>query len=107
MDRRVDRPGGRPRRLARAGLRGQDVHALGAERDGVRDRRVVDDPAVDQPPVADGHRRKDARDRGRGDDGVDCDPRREQNLVTGDHVVGDDVQGRGGVAEVLVLDVPA
>jgi hypothetical protein len=61
--------------MARARLRGQDVYALGAERDGVGDRRVVRDTAVDQTPVADGHRRKDTRDRGRRDDGVDRGPR--------------------------------
>jgi hypothetical protein len=58
VDRSVDRPDGRPSELARARLRGQDVDALGTERDGVGDRRVVHNTAVDQTPVADGHRRK-------------------------------------------------
>jgi hypothetical protein len=63
---------GTGRRRERAGVPGgQHVDLSGAERDGLRDRGVVGDAAVDELTAGPAHRWEHARDRGAGHDGVE------------------------------------
>jgi len=66
-----DRGPGRALQAAVAGvLGGQHVDAPGAERDGVRDRGVIGDPAVGEEPAAPADGRQHAGDGRGGEHGV-------------------------------------
>ena len=100
--------GERPRGqlVERAGVAGREhVDALGAERDRVRDRRVVRHAAVHQRAVPPRHRRQDAGHAALAEHGLEDRPGREPELLAGEDVDGDDVQRDRQVLEARGLDV--
>ena len=107
LDGRVERAGrdagGSTVRL----LRRQHVDALGAELDGVGDRRVVDHASIDEPLFTDRDRGEYPWDRRRRGDGVDCGACREAHLPPLEQVERDQMERNRRIGEVPKLDVPA
>ena len=84
---------------------GEHIDPLCAQLDGVRDRRVVQDPAVDQAPFPDWNRGKQSRDRRGRADGVHRRTSGQQHLAPLDHVERQHVQRSSRVSEVVKLEV--
>ena len=107
VHRGLDRAVGRARQAAVArALGGQHVDAFGPERDGVRDRGIVGDPAVDQETAAPGDRRQHPGDCRGGEHGVGQRAVRQAHLGPGQQVKGDQVQWDGRLLQPLKLQVP-
>jgi hypothetical protein len=86
---------------------GEDVDLVRPELDGMGDRRVVGDAAVDQVHAAPRHRLEDARDGGARRDRVDRRSLGKADLAPAVEVDRDHVQGDPRVLETLDLEVAA